>query len=278
MNVLIFGSNGQVGFSLKEYLSNQIIPIYRKDCNLMNLDKIKETIDLYKPDLVINAAAYTKVDKAEIEKDIAFRVNSDAPKVMAKKAQELKIPFVHFSTDYVFNGKMKRAYTEKDSPSPLGVYGASKLAGEQEIQKIGGSFFIFRTSWVYSKIGQNFYLTINRLAKEKDQLDVVIDQVGVPTSSIFISKQIQKIITKLPKTNSGIFHLVPNGYCSWYEFSKAIIEKMDHKFKIPKIVPIKSKDFSTLAIRPQNSVLDNSLFKSTFMLEFNDWQSELKNL
>ena len=278
MNVLIFGSNGQVGFSLKENLSKQIIPIYRQDCDLMNLDKIKETIDLYKPDLVINAAAYTKVDQAEIEKDIAFRVNSDAPKVMAQKTFEHGIPFVHFSTDYVFDGKKKRAYTEKDSTSPLGVYGASKLSGEEEIQKIDGSFFIFRTSWVYSKIGQNFYLTINRLAQEKEQLNVVMDQVGVPTSSTFISKQIQKIIEKLPKTNSGIFHLVPDGSCSWYEFSKVIVRQMNYKNKRPRIVPVKSENFPTITRRPQYSVLDNSHFKSTFMLELNDWQVELENL
>ena len=197
---------------------------------------------------------------------------------MAEKAREYNIPFIYFSTDYVFDGKKKGAYIEKDSTNPLGIYGKSKVAGEDAIKKVGGNFFIFRTSWVYSNIGHNFYLNIKYLAKKLDELKVVKDQFGVPTTSNFIANQIQKIIPKLNQTNSGIYHLVPNGFSSRYEFAKAIIKKTYPNFQSSKIIPIYSKDYPTKAPRPLNSILDNKNFQRAFMLKFGIWESELNKL
>ena len=159
-------------------------------------------IDHHQPDLIINSAAYTKVDQAEDEPKLAFQINRDAPKVMADKAREYHIPFIHFSTDYVFDGEKEGAYVEMDPTNPLGIYGQSKCAGEEAVKAVDGQIYIFRTSWVYSNRGQNFYLTMKRLSHERDEIKVVSDQIGVPTSSTFIAKQIEKmIVERLCKTN-----------------------------------------------------------------------------
>ena len=157
MKILITGINGQVGHALMQQLcDHELIGLTREECDLTQPDQIKFIIDHYRPNLIINPAAYTKVDQAEDEKDLAFQINRDAPRVMAEKAREYDIPFIHFSTDYVFDGKKKGAYKEDDPTNPLGGYGASKFAGEEAIQNVGEKFFIFRTSWVYSDIGHNF--------------------------------------------------------------------------------------------------------------------------
>ena len=279
MKIIITGTNGQVGHALVGALTNhEVISVNRKQCDLINQDQILRMIDSYQPDLIINPAAYTRVDQAEDEPELAFKINADAPKLIAKKALECHIPFIHFSTDLVFDGKKKSPYCESDSTNPLGVYGASKLAGEEAIQIVGGQAYIFRTSWVYSDIGHNFYLTMKRLSQKKDELNVVSDQVGVPTSSYFIAAQIQKIIPQLNQVNPGIFHLVPNGHSSWYEFTKEIIIKTNPGFDITKIYPIKAEEYPSKARRPLNSILENINIKKAFMLEFEDWQSELKKI
>ena len=212
MKILITGINGQLGHALMQQLTEyELIGLTRQDCDLTNPDQIKCMIDQHQPDLIINPAAYTQVDQAEDEPELAFLINRDAPKVMAEKAREYDIPFIHFSTDYVFDGKKKGAYKEDDPTNPLGVYGASKWAGEEVIQHVGGKFYIFRTSWVYSDIGHNFYLTMKRLSMERDELSVVSDQVGVPTTSKFLAKQIKKIIPGVAAATPGIYHLVPDG-------------------------------------------------------------------
>jgi dTDP-4-dehydrorhamnose reductase len=162
MKILITGINGQVGHALmRELTEHELIGLTRQDCDLANLDQIKNVIDQHQPDLIINPAAYTKVDQAEDEPELAFLINRDAPKVMAEKAREYNIPFIHFSTDYVFDGEKVEAYVETDLSNPIGIYGQSKLAGEEVIQEVGGQNYIFRTSWVYSTIGHNFFLTMN---------------------------------------------------------------------------------------------------------------------
>lgn len=279
MKILITGSNGQVGLALVKQLTNHnLVPISRDHCDFTNLDKIKHIIDKHKPGLIINTAAYTNVDKAEDEEEIAYLVNCCAPKVMAETALEKKIPFIHFSTDYVFDGKKDGAYIENDSANPLGIYGKSKLEGDKAIQKIGGQFYIFRTSWVYSNTGENFYLRIKKLSMERDQLSVVSDQLGVPTSSKFIAAEIEKIIAKLNFDNTGVYNLVPNGQCTRYDFAKAIILKNNPKFNINKLFPINTKDFPSKADRPLNGVLDNKYIQTVFMLEFDNWQSVLNKL
>ncbi|MDA7700397.1 dTDP-4-dehydrorhamnose reductase [Methylophilaceae bacterium] len=279
MKILITGINGQVGHALMQQLNDhELVGLTRQDCDLTKLDQIKQIIDQHQPDLIINPAAYTKVDQAEDEPELAFQINRDAPKVMAEKAREYDIPFIHFSTDYVFDGEKKGAYKEDDPTNPLGVYGASKRAGEEAIQHVGGNFYIFRTSWVYSDIGHNFYLTMKGLSEKRDEIRVVSDQFGVPTSNYFIAKHTQNIIKQLSSRNTGIYHLVPDGQSSWHEFAKQIITKTTPAFDINNILPVDTDQYLTNTKRPKSSVLDNSLIKTLFMLKFDDWKTELRKL
>jgi dTDP-4-dehydrorhamnose reductase len=279
MKILITGVNGQVGHALmRELTDHELIGLTRQDCDLTNLDQIKQVIDQHQPDLIINPAAYTKVDQAEDEPELAFQINRDAPKVMAEKAGEYYIPLIHFSTDYVFDGENDGAYVEDDPTHPLGVYGQSKRAGEEAIQAVGGKIYIFRTSWVYSTIGHNFFLTMKRLSQEQDALKVVADQLGVPTSNQFIAEQIKAIIPQLNNNNKGIYHLVPDGSCSWFEFSKAIISQTNPHFNLENLYSILTFEFPTKTKRPKNSILNNAKIKDIFYLEINHWQNELEKL
>jgi dTDP-4-dehydrorhamnose reductase len=279
MKILITGVNGQVGHALMHELTeHELIGLTRQDCDLINPDQIKQVIDQHQPDLIINPAAYTKVDQAEDEPELAFQINRDAPKVMAEKAREYNIPFIHFSTDYVFNGEKKEAYVEDDPTHPLGVYGQSKCAGEEAIQEVGGLFYIFRTSWVYSNIGHNFFLTMKKLSQERDELKVVADQIGVPTSNQFIAEQTKHIIPQLSENNTGIYHLVPDGSYSWYEFAKEVISQTNPQFNLEHLHAIQSHEFPTKTKRPKNSVLNNAKIKQTFNLECNHWQETLEKV
>ena len=263
---------------MRQLTSHELIGLTRKDCDLTNPDQIKQAIDHHQPDLIINPAAYTKVDQAEDEPKLASKINRNAPRVMAEKAREYDIPFIHFSTDYVFNGEKEGSYMEDDPTNPLGVYGQSKCAGEEAIQDVGGLTYILRTSWVYSNIGHNFYLTMKRLSQERDELKVIADQVGVPTSNQFIAEQIKTIISHLHENNTGIYHLVPDGSCSWYEFSKAIIGQTNPQFDLENLRPIATHEFLTKTKRPANSMLSNVKIKETFNLSLNDWSQELKKI
>ena len=279
MKILITGVNGQVGHALMHELTeHELIGLTRQGCDLTNLDQIKQVIDHHQPELIINPAAYTKVDQAEDEPELAFQINRDAPKVMAEKAREYNIPLIHFSTDYVFNGEKKKAYVEDDSTHPLGVYGQSKCAGEEAIRKISGQIYIFRTSWVYSNVGHNFYLTIKRLSQEHEELKVVADQIGVPTSNQFIAEQIKQIIPQLSEKNTGIYHLVPDGSCSWYEFANKIISKTNPQFNLDNLHAIPTHEFHTKTKRPANSVLSNVKIKEIFDLNFSDWKDNLNQV
>ena len=275
MKILITGINGQVGHALmRELTEHELFGLTRQDCDLTNLDQIKQVIDQHQPDLIINPAAYTKVDQAEDEPESAFQINRDAPQVMAEKALEYNIPLIHFSTDYVFNGKKATAYLEDDPTNPIGVYGKSKCAGEEAIQEVGGLTYIFRTSWVYSNIGNNFYLTMKRLSLERDELKVVSDQLGVPTSNQFIAETIKHIIPLLGENNTGIYHLVPDGFCSWYEFAKEILSQANTQFNLENLHAIKTHEFHTKTKRPQNSILNNAKIKRTFIRSFKNWKEE----
>ena len=276
MKILVTGINGQVGHALMQNLTDhELIGLTRQDCDLTNLDQIKQVIDRHQPDLIINPAAYTKVDQAEIEPELAFQINRDAPRVMAEKARDFNIPLIHFSTDYVFDGEKKEAYVEDDPTHPVGVYGQSKCAGEEAIQEVGGHIYIFRTSWVYSNIGHNFYLTMKRLSAEREELKVVADQTGVPTSNQFIAEQIKVIIPQLKQNNTEVYHLVPDGSCSWYEFAKQIIGQTNPKFNLEHLHAITTDEFPTKTKRPANSVLANAKIKEAFSLSFYDWSQEL---
>ena len=279
MKILITGINGQVGHALmQELIEHELIGLTRQDCDLTNSDQIRQAIDQHQPDMIINPAANTKVDQAEDEPEVAFKINRDAPKVMAEKAREYHITLIHFSTDYVFDGEKERAFMEDDPTHPLGVYGQSKCAGEEAVQEVGGLIYIFRTSWVYSNIGHNFYLTMKKLSQERDELKVVADQFGVPTSNQFIAKQIKAIIPQLNQNNTGIYHLVPDGSCSWYEFAKQIISQTNPKFNLEHLHAIQTHEFPTKTKRPANSVLSNVKIKQTFDLNFSDWQGCLSQV
>lgn len=283
MKILVTGVNGQVGHALmRELAEHELIGITRQDCDLTNSDQIRQVIDQHQPELIINPAAYTKVDQAEDEPKLAFQINRDAPRVMAEKAREYTIPFIHFSTDYMFDGQKEGAYTEEDLPNPLGIYGQSKLAGEEAIMEVDGHYYIFRTSWVYSGMGHNFYLNIQQKIGEQDELKVVNDQLGVPTSSLFIAQQIKKMIPKLLNENRGIYHLVPNGACTWFDFAKVILNTSKPDQSEKKIIPVSSDLYPTKAKRPRNSCLANDKIQKAFVLEFDDWKSvfleSLKNI
>lgn len=279
MKILITGINGQVGHALmREFTEHELIGLTRQDCDLTNPDQIKQAIDQHQPELIINPAAYTKVDQAEDEPELAFQINRDAPKVMAEKAREYHIPLIHFSTDYVFDGEKNEAYVENDLTNPLGIYGHSKCAGEEAIQEVGGQIYIFRTSWVYSNLGHNFYLTMKKLSYERDKLKVVADQIGVPTSNQFIAEQIKDIVPQLNQNNTGVYHLVPDGFCSWYEFAKQIISQTNPQFSLNNLHAIQTHEFLTKTKRPKNSILNNAKIKQTLNLEFNYWQTELEKV
>jgi dTDP-4-dehydrorhamnose reductase len=266
MKILVTGINGQVGHALMHELTDyELIGLSRKECDLANLDQIRQAIDQYQPDLIINPAAYTKVDLAEDEPELAFQINCDAPKVMAEKAREYDIPIIHFSTDYVFDGQKEGHYTEEDLPNALGI--------EEAIKEVNGKYFIFRTSWIYSSIGRNFYLNIQQKIGEQDELKVVNDQLGVPTSSLFIAQQIKKMIPKLLNENRGIYHLVPNGTCSWFDFARVILNTSKPNQSEKKIIPVSSDQFPTRAKRPINSCLANDKIQKAFVLKFDDWKS-----
>jgi dTDP-4-dehydrorhamnose reductase len=279
MKILITGINGQVGHALMHELTDhELIGLTRQDCDLTKLDQIKQVIDQHQPELIINPAAYTKVDQAENEPELAFKINRDAPKLMAEKAREYHIPLIHFSTDYVFNGKKEGAYMEDDPTDPLGVYGQSKCAGEEAIQEVGGQIYIFRTSWVYSNMGHNFFLTMKKLSQERDELKVVADQIGIPTSNQFIAMQIKAIIPQLNQNNTGVYHLVPDESCSWYEFAKEIIGQTNPQFNLDNLYSIQTHEFPTKTKRPVNSVLCNAKIKKIFNLEVDNWFEAFKNI
>jgi len=279
MKILITGINGQVGNALMQELTeHELIGLTRQDCDLTNPDQIRQMIDKNQPEMIINPAAYTKVDQAEDEPELAFKINRDAPRVLAEKAREYHIPLIHFSTDYVFDGEKKEPYLEGDPTHPLGVYGQSKCAGEEVIQEVGGLIYIFRTSWVYSNIGHNFYLTMKKLSQERDELKVVADQFSVPTSNQFIAEQIKQIIPQLSNNNTGVYHLVPDESCSWYEFAKEIIGQTNSQFNLDSLHPIATHEFPTKTKRPANSVLSNVKIKQAFHLHLNDWSKELEKI
>jgi dTDP-4-dehydrorhamnose reductase len=279
MKILLTGSLGQVGAAINDKLDKvncyKVIPLSRKECDLTKSNEIKKSIDSSKPDLIINAAAYTNVKEAEKNKKLAFNTNVISSKILAEKAAEKKIPIIHFSTDYVFDGKKMKKYNENDKTNPLNTYGLSKLQGEQAIRRVGGQFYIFRTSWVYSNKNKNFYLTIKNHCKKKNKIKVVDDQYGVPTSNNFIAHQIKKIIPQLNLKNVGTYNLVPNGEASWYNFATEIVSKTNPNFNLNKIYAIKSDELNSSVIRPKFSILDNKKVKKIFNLSFNTWEEDL---
>lgn len=286
MKILLFGKNGQVGWELQRSLAplGELIALSSGSSDfcgdLANPSGVKQTIRKIKPDIIVNAAAYTSVDKAESEVEHAHILNAQAPSVLAQEARELNACLVHYSTDYVFNGNGGLPYVETDATDPINVYGKTKLAGENNIIASGCSYLIFRTSWVYATRGNNFIKSILRLAQQRDKLTVVDDQIGSPTGAELVADVTANILYSLryqPKVN-GIYHLVARGYISWYQFAKFIIEHARHaeftlKTQLDTLLPIASADFPLPAKRPLNSRLNTCKLENQFGLNLPVWQA-----
>lgn len=282
MKVLINGRHGQVSHELQRRLRavGELIVLGRDQLDLAQPEQIRRQVQNIRPDLIINAAAHTAVDLAESEPQAAFAINAVAPGVLAEEALALDIPLIHYSTDYVFNGMKAGPYTEDDTPNPLGVYGKSKLAGEQAIRDVQGKHLILRTSWVYSTHGRNFLLTMQRLLQEKPELRVVADQIGAPTWAGTIANSTLALIERWQANEVadwGTYHLSAQGETSWFGFAQAIGEALRQQGKpCATLIAIPSSDYPTPAARPLNSRLDCSRLQRDWGVSQPDWQTALR--
>ena len=291
MRIMLTGANGQVGWELSRSLLplGEVIPLTQSQCDLSQPDNLPGIVKQIKPDVIVNAAAYTEVDKAEKEEGLATLINGTSVGVLAEEAKKHNALFVHYSTDYVFDGTKSEPYTEEDTPNPINAYGRSKLVGERTVRKIGGKYLIFRTSWVYSVRGKNFAKTMLRLAKERDELKVVADQFGVPTSAELISDITLlaiydfEYIAQNTEKMTGTYHLTPTGEISWHGFAKYVISKtQEHGVKLratpEKIYPISTSEYPLPAMRPGNSRLDTAKLIETFRVHVPPWQIHVDRL
>jgi len=290
--ILLSGVNGQVGHALKnQLLQYDVIALTRDQLDLSNTHNIRQVIRELKPNLIINPAAYTAVDKAESEPELAFAINGTAPQILAEEAARLNASIIHFSTDYVYDGTKKTAYIEVDDVNPISVYGKSKLLGENAIRSVGLPHLILRTSWVYSAYGKNFLKTILRLAAERDNLKIVADQFGAPTSSQSIAEGVVNLLDVWQddqESQTGIYHFTNTEYTSWHGFSCEIVTEYNRlskmhgwpklKANVEDIIAISTAEYPTPAARPQNSRLDNTKLKSVFKLELPSWQQGLQQV
>ena len=281
--ILLIGKLGQVGWELRRTLA----PMARLRCldfpeiDLTQADSILHCVNDYEPDIIVNAAAYTAVDQAEVEPDRAMQINGVAPGLLAAETHKRRGLLVHFSTDYVFDGTKGEPYLESDAPNPLGVYGRSKLAGDQAVAASGGAHLIFRLCWVYGARGQNFMLTMTRLARERAKLRVVHDQIGCPTWSRMISEASAAAIKQVwaagdPSRFTGTYHLAAAGATSWHGFAQAIINHLpDDQKRCSQVDPISSSEYPTRARRPAYSVLGCEKAQRAFGLRLPDWRESL---
>src|SRR3984893_4743095 len=288
--ILLTGKTGQLGSELNRLLPKlgEVIAPDRKELDLLDPEKIRQIMRHAKPQLIVNAAAYTAVDAAETDQANALAVNAEAPRLLAREAKKIGAMLVHFSTDYVFDGAKKAPYVETDPPNPLNAYGRTKLAGEQAIRDSGAAHMIFRTSWVYATHGRNFLLTILRLAAEREELKIVGDQVGAPTCALDLAEATTRILAGMITSTkrqlafpgaSSTYHMTAAGQTTWYEFAKAILEEAGHapqdlpwlasatkgRALIARgVLPISTEEFHSPTRRPPYSVLSNARLKQVF--------------
>ena len=300
--ILLTGKTGQVGRELARLLDpmGELTALDRQQLDLAKPDEIRRAVRGMRPGLIVNAAAYTAVDRAESEEAIAQAINAVAPGVLAEEAKRLDALLVHYSTDYVFDGTKRDPYEEDDPTNPLSVYGRTKLAGERAIQQAGPAYLIFRTAWVYAREGRNFLLTILRLAAEKEELRIVRDQTGAPTASHEIAGATVKVLEKIRGQANGvpewpdikgIYHMTAGGETNWYEFAKLILEMArgqsrpeawlaaatrNRPIMARRIVPITTDEYPTPARRPPYSVLSNTRLKRQFAVKLPDWETQLR--
>lgn len=267
MNIFVTGATGQLALELRKVLP-QGVYLSRSDCDLTSEQSITNYFKDKKIDLLINCGAYTQVDLAEEERETAFKVNAIAPELLGKLAPRI----LHFSTDYVFNGKSSIPYTEEDPTNPVNYYGETKLRGEEKLLKANSQAMVIRTSWVYSKEhGKNFFRTIRKLVQEKETLGIVFDQVGTPTNAADLARFVaDRLVTENP---SGIFNYSNEGVCSWYDFACEIARAENSKCRIR---PIESKDYATKANRPHFSLLNKKKIKTHFGVEISHWSDSFR--
>ena len=286
MKILLTGSGGQVGWELQRALSplGEIAAFDRAGLDLADPERIRSALRDVKPQIIVNAAAYTAVDRAESEPEAAFAINARAPGILAEEARQLGALLIHYSTDYVFDGAKAEPYTEEDAPHPLGVYGASKLEGEKAILASGARHWIFRTSWVYAPRGKNFLLTVLKLAREGKPLRVVTDQFGAPTSAAMLARATAQALTTQVQAQaahahqgapppSGIYQMTAAGRTSWHGFACAILREFG--FNDP-VAAIPAVEYPTPARRPANSMLDNGKLAASFGIRLPNWEAGLR--
>ena len=287
MKILLTGKTGQIGEELNNIVGDlgNLITVDKEQLDLSKPNSIEPVILDIKPDIIINPAAYTAVDKAEEEPDLAMTVNAIAPGLLAKAARKVGAGLIHYSTDYVFDGCSTIPYKEEDPPNPLNVYGKTKLAGEKALAEAGVPFLIIRTGWVYSLHGKNFLRTIKKLAEEKDIIQVVDDQIGAPTWARSVALKTHQILKQClnkkwletkDSSLSGIFHLTCQGKTSWHGFAREVLNMSNTSQNI-KLIAIPTSDYPAPAVRPPNSLLNNEKIQKVFGLDMPHWEDALKN-
>lgn len=285
-SILVTGRNGQVGWELARTLAplGKVIAVDHEEMNLANPAEIRKVISELKPSLIVNPAAYTAVDKAEQEAELAFKINAEAPGIIAEEAKKIGAALIHFSTDYVFDGTARTPYLESAKAAPTGVYGLSKYKGECAVQEVDDAFLIFRTSWVYATRGKNFLLTMLKLAREREELKVVHDQTGSPTWARMLAEATACVVSKgqsnivdFCRSSKGLYHLTAGGQTTWHEFTVEILNndprRSEHVCK--RVLPIKSHEYPSPVKRPEYSVLSNEKALKTFGVQMPDWKEQL---
>jgi dTDP-4-dehydrorhamnose reductase len=301
--ILVTGKNGQVGADLASLLPRlgEVVALNRQQLDLRNLNDIRRTIQELRPQLIVNAAAYTAVDEAENDQAAAHAINADAPAVIAEEARKIGAALVHYSTDYVFDGLKRLPYEETDTPHPINVYGETKLGGERAIQESGALHLIFRTEWIYATRGRNFLMTILRLATQRQELRIVVDQIGAPTSSREIARATVEILSQLIYREGGlgslsavggIYHMSAAGETSWYEFAKSILDEVScapqglpwvvaatngMPLVTQRVIPITTEAYPTPARRPAYSVLSTERIYRSFGVRIPTWRKQLRS-
>ena len=279
MKILLLGKKGQVGWELQRTLAplGQVLALGREELDLENGTLLRETIRREKPQVIVNAAAYTRVDQAEEEPAKARLVNAVAPGIIAEETKRLHAYFIHYSTDYVFDGTKANPYTEEDGTNPLNLYGQTKMEGEQNIRAAGAAHLILRTCWIYGTRGKNFLLTIRKLASEKEELRIVDDQCGCPTWCRMVAEATSQILAKgWSAWPHGIYHLASAGETTWFGFAQAILAQTCQEESTPRLVPISTGEFSTTAVRPPFSVLSSEKLKQGTGISLPDWEHSLR--
>jgi dTDP-4-dehydrorhamnose reductase len=277
IKILILGASGQIGTQLKKTLSpiGTIKSCTRKEADLENPEQLKQIIQNYKPQIIVNAAAYTAVDQAESEPEKAYRINSEAVAIIAQESKNNNALFVHYSTDYIFDGIQTEPYTENNQANPQSIYGKSKWKGEQSIIDSGTEYLIFRTSWVYAAKGKNFVNNILKIAKERKELNIIDDQIGAPTTATLIANITAQAIDK--KIKIGIYNMTTNGSTSWYGFAEQILKYATKQHYNIKLTPVTTKQYPQVAPRPKNSKLDTNKLQQALDITLPTWQQELKH-